>query len=701
MKKGWILAVALAFVLMMFQVPDAKAATKWNKEKDAIVYAEGPYTYHAYTSKDNKSCWIYLIDIDFEKVDEATKLDIPSKLEGRTVKRLGYDFPEEDDDAEFYSNIFGVVVEQAHNLDGYSGVLKNLKKLTIPDTVERIEPTCFSGVAYVKTIKLPPNVKKIYRETFYGCYNLKKIVLPKNVKSIEVEAFEDCPKLEKIVISKKNKNYYVKNGLLIEKKDQCAIMAIQSKKKVVIPEGVEVLASRLLAYGNVKEVVIPASVEDVEEYALNNKHIKKITIAKSSKYLAWDGQCIYDKQDHSLVVAKPDAKGYLRISNKVKFLEDQGSLIGGKVKVMVIPGSVKKAGLTGLHMDRSRAEKVYFLGKKPPKLLETEEDYSSLPIFTNIYVRKKASSAFQDWYEKYDCFNYVRSWNIFKPGDLNKKANQKKIVGGYQYKKINGSIEIVKYVGKKKKVSVPAKINGVKVTSIGQGAFQEKKITSVKLPSTVKKIGRSAFESCKKLSNIDLPNSVKEIDARALMGCKSLEEVQIPNQLTLLHGKVFKNCVKLKKITIPESVREINMQCFAGCLSLETVDMPEDLESTQAGVFMNCKALKSIVLPKGLSHLAGDLFSGCENLETVDVKGEINSLGSGTFRDCYQLKKLEPVRITETVYYSAFKNCKNLESTIEIMPGCNEISSGAFANCPKIKIKNIENAAYVAKDAFQ
>ncbi len=704
MKKGYLLIVALALVFMIFQVPEAKAVTEWYTTKDAIVVKEGPYTYHAYTSVDNQSCWIYLIEIDNNKVEEATELSIPSELKGRKVTRLGYDFPEEDKKVEFYSNIFGVVVEREFDVDGYSPMLKNLTKLTIPDTVEEIEQTCFSGVKNVKTIELPPNVKKIYRETFYGCYYLQKIVLPEKLEYIEVDAFEECSQLKDIEISKNNENYYVKKGFLIEKKEQRAIMLLQAKKTVTIPKGVKVLGTHLLADGRINKVVIPASVQDVEVGALHNKYIKNISIAKSSKYLAWDGQCIYDKQDLSLVVAKPNKKGYLRISNKVIFLEDEANLIGRKnVEILVVPGSVTTLGLNGLYVGRSHAQKLYFLGETPPELLEYRSDYSSLPSFAHLYVRKKALSTYKKWYGKYGNLYSVKSWNTFMPSDLRRytRADEdKKKSTDYEYQKTNGTIGITKYIGKKKHVVIPAKINGLKVTHIGQSAFEDQKIVSVKFPATVKVIGRSAFESCKKLKRVEIPNSVEDMEARAFMGCKSLKEFQIPNRIEILHGKCFKRCVKLKTIKIPESVRQINMQCFAGCRKLEKVDLPKDLLGTESGVFMNCKSLKRIVLPDGLSHLSGSLFKGCVNLEEVTVKGVITGLGSGTFYNCYRLKKLQPIRITESIYYDAFKNCRNLEATIEIMPGCYGISSGAFVNCPKIKIKNIENAAFVSENAF-
>ncbi len=421
MKKGYLLIAALALVLMMFQVPDAKAATLWNWDEDDVVVTQGPYTYHAYTSANDKKCWIYWIEIDPSKVHKATKLSIPSKLKGRTVTRIGYDFPEEDEDAEFYNNIFGVGVEEAHECDGYSSKLRNLKEITIPKTVNRIEPTCFSGVDYVKTIKIPPKVKKIFGETFYGCDNLEKIVLPKKLEMLIPAAFQDCPKLKKMELSSKNKTYRVKNGVLIEKETDKAIWALPSKKKVSIPKGVKILGNQVLAYGDVKKVVIPASVQEVGAQAFENSSIKKISIDPASKFLARDGQCIYSKIDQSLVVAMPDAKGYFRISDKVTLLPDSASVAGGKVKVMVVSASVKGVGLGGFHLNRLGVmEKVYFLGTEPPKILESLDYYAALPIFTDVYVLEEADAAYKAWYEQYDCLDYVDSWNIFKPSDLNK-----------------------------------------------------------------------------------------------------------------------------------------------------------------------------------------------------------------------------------------------------------------------------------------
>ena len=58
-------------------------------------------------------------------------------------------------------------------------------------------------------------------------------------------------------------------------------------------------------------------------------------------------------------------------------------------------------------------------------------------------------------------------------------------------------------------VSIPATLNGVKVTRIGMAAFKYcKELTSVSLPAGVKTIGRAAFLSCENLTRVSIPNGV-------------------------------------------------------------------------------------------------------------------------------------------------------------------------------------------------
>ena len=68
---------------------------------------------------------------------------------------------------------------------------KNLRTVTIPDTIEEIGAQAFYKCVSLEEITLPASLKKIDRRAFYGCSSLKKIVIPDDCRVGE-EAFSDC-----------------------------------------------------------------------------------------------------------------------------------------------------------------------------------------------------------------------------------------------------------------------------------------------------------------------------------------------------------------------------------------------------------------------------------------------------------------------------------------------------------------------------
>ncbi|WP_304576953.1 leucine-rich repeat protein, partial [Romboutsia ilealis] len=66
----------------------------------------------------------------------------------------------------------------------------------------------------------------------------------------------------------------------------------------------------------------------------------------------------------------------------------------------------------------------------------------------------------------------------------------------------NGTIEIQGYDGEDTSITVPSKIDGISVTSIGQDAFYCcDTLTTIKIPNGIKSIGSSAFSDCTSLEN--------------------------------------------------------------------------------------------------------------------------------------------------------------------------------------------------------
>ncbi|MCL2174592.1 MAG: leucine-rich repeat domain-containing protein [Treponema sp.] len=71
----------------------------------------------------------------------------------------------------------------------------------------------------------------------------------------------------------------------------------------------------------------------------------------------------------------------------------------------------------------------------------------------------------------------------------------------------DGKGAITGYTGNDSKLDIPARIDGEKITSIGEGAFRNRKLTSVTIPNSVTLIGFEAFKD-NNLTNITIKNNV-------------------------------------------------------------------------------------------------------------------------------------------------------------------------------------------------
>ena len=85
---------------------------------------------------------------------------------------------------------------------------RNIKKIFVPDTVEKIGNHAFEGCRNLETIHLGKNVKTIGREAFRGCTKLKEVVFPPEFNRVEKWLLRDCNSLEKIVFECPGHIYY-------------------------------------------------------------------------------------------------------------------------------------------------------------------------------------------------------------------------------------------------------------------------------------------------------------------------------------------------------------------------------------------------------------------------------------------------------------------------------------------------------------
>ena len=93
----------------------------------------------------------------------------------------------------------------------------------------------------------------------------------------------------------------------------------------------------------------------------------------------------------------------------------------------------------------------------------------------------------------------------------------------YKLNEDKKSYYVSEYIGIDIDIIIPAKYDGLYVTSIGDSAFSNFiGLTSIEIPNSVTSIGDSAFSGCIGLTSIIIPNSVTSMGDEVFNMCKAI-----------------------------------------------------------------------------------------------------------------------------------------------------------------------------------
>ncbi len=137
---------------------------------------------------------------------------------------------------------------------------------------------------------------------------------------------------------------------------------------------------------------------------------------------------------------------------------------------------------------------------------------------------------------------------------------------GFQFSIVDGTVTITRYFENSYDyvANIPATINGLPVTRIGEYAFNGRsRLDRVTIPNGVTSIGNMAFYFCLSLWSVSIPDSVISIGDGAFSQCPSLSNINIPNGGISIGNGAFLDC-RLASITIPTSVTSIGGGAFSG-----------------------------------------------------------------------------------------------------------------------------------------
>ncbi len=82
---------------------------------------------------------------------------------------------------------------------------------------------------------------------------------------------------------------------------------------------------------------------------------------------------------------------------------------------------------------------------------------------------------------------------------------------GFTYTLKDGAATVTGYVGDEQSIVIPASIDGYRVVAVGDGAFEDSNIKSVIISDGIESIGWFSFNGCTKLTTVTVPSSVTKI----------------------------------------------------------------------------------------------------------------------------------------------------------------------------------------------
>lgn len=178
-----------------------------------------------------------------------------------------------DRDLEEYTIKDGTVTLADNLFENWQG---NATTFHIPASVEQIGSRVFAGTQ-IKTLPEMPGLKRIGDEAFYQCKNLKKVTIPETVEYIGGGAFYGCSNIWSLTYNAINAECerLMESNIPLE--------------KIVIGDKVRRLPNGIFSGREFTEVALPSCLERIDDYAFSGcENLTTINLSDSIRYIGYD-----------------------------------------------------------------------------------------------------------------------------------------------------------------------------------------------------------------------------------------------------------------------------------------------------------------------------------------------------------------------------------------------------------------------------
>ncbi len=552
----------------------------------------------------------------------------------------------------------------------------------------RLSENAFSNCGIVE-FTIPANVSTVSQYVFSGCRRLRKLTFAENskIETISAYMFSDCEQLEELVFLSGSSIKSISahglegmsklrsidlSGTKLTNIDNFAFRFCTSLESIVIPEGVTDIG-RYAFYQceSLTDVTLPRSIEFIGRYAFLGA--ENADLYFTAETLPWELQ---ENWDYGI-------RGYYTGVRLVVTTETfkYAEVSGGGYAILDYFGVDGALDLAGIDLN----------GDGQNDSIITIGGYAFADsALTSINLPETLTDI-----GRYAFYNLDSLGKITIPSSV-------RFIGQYAF--ASCGIESLTFAGASKienieqyaftkckaltTVSLPDSL-----TKLGTGAFAESGLTSVVFGNGLTELPKNAFYRTK-LTELKLPEVMEKVGYYAFAEIETLKGVSFGKTTTLmLMGNAFSGCA-LENVEISANVDYIGEFCFVGNRGLMNINVdPENPQYASVdGILYNKAKTKLITYPAGRSgsftvpefvEMIG--FGAFENskLTTVTFAEGINllTIGNRAFYGSAITSISIPASVISIDYY-AFATSESLETVLFASDNnLMGVYEGAFLGC--------------------
>lgn len=549
-----------------------------------IGYRQDDITYSLNTDKSGNNYAVVIGNV----LNESTAIDIPESI---SYENNIYKVTEIGDNAfKSCTYLTGITLPNTIvSIGDYAFYgCRSISNIILPESLKTLGEHAFYGCGIIN-LNIPGGIEKIPNDAFAGCKSMKEVTISEGVKTIdeyafsgstlrkitihafldyiEYRAFYQCKLLEEFTVKggvkKIGSSVFVEDTYLTRVTLPNDLVSIGDYAfyictylpSIDLPSSLVSIGSRAFCWTEVGNVFIPENVTSIGESAFYSTRGKRERVAApirlKSGYTNWIGDsgkfCWYDND----AIVYENRIVYSKDYTKLFFVPDSYT------ESLVIPSTVTEIGYYALYKCNTKSitlpSSVTTIGQGA---FQNASGISTVDLPNIIHI---GNFAFMS-----------TSLNSLHLGEQIDSIGTQAFYGS----------NLMDYI-------IP-----LKVPKMGKQVF-----------STLKKYGRPKGMDCSTIitSSSVAPISYNEKDivengmifdssksAIRYASCGVIpEEYTVPSSITRIGTTAFYYCTDLTTLVISEGVKSINEQAFAYCSSLKTIHLPGSLTSISSEAFTN------------------------------------------------------------------------------------------------------------------